>query len=228
MGRTLSRNAVRIWVVVGAVVLLPLAACGGGDDSTGAATDSTEAPTDEAPTDQAPADTDEAPAETDEAPAETDEAQDAADEAADDAADPGDFDFGTGVARVTIGDTDYEFDLTSGFTVCQDIFGGLQVAGENASGDANVDMWIPPVDWETYTDGRYDPPSVIVEDDTANTRWIADPGRVELISDWPPESRVDSYTKDGNAATGSATFVDDYAIDAVEPVPGTFEVACES
>ena len=88
-------------------------------------------------------------------------------------------------------------------------------------------MWIPPADWESYSDGRYDPPAVIVEDDDLNTRWIADPNRVELLPDWPPESKVDSYEKEGNAASGSANFVDDYALEAVESVSGTFEVACE-
>lgn len=141
--------------------------------------------------------------------------------------DPDDFDFGTGIARVTIGDTTYEFDLSEGFTVCRDVFGGLQVAGNDSTGEANVDMWIPPEDWESYDDGRYDPPAIIVEDDALNARWIADSNRVELISEWPPESRVDSYSKSGDAATGSATFVDDYAFRDSDPVEGTFEVSCE-
>lgn len=219
MRRVRSASTARNWTAVGAVIVLPLAACGGDDDTTEPATDSTTEPADNAPADQADAD---------EAQDAVDPAENAAQDAAEgDTPNPDDFDFGTGIARVTIGDTAYEFDLTTGFTVCQDVFGGLQVAGNNASGDANVDMWIPPADWESYTDGRYDPPAIIVEDDTLNARWIADPKRVDLIPEWPPESKVDGYSKDGNAATGSATFVDDYAIDDIEPVEGTFEVACE-
>ncbi|NNE95147.1 MAG: hypothetical protein HKN24_03885 [Acidimicrobiales bacterium] len=207
-------------VTVTLVACLTLSACGGDDEETETTTDSTTTlVADAEPDDSGAGDAD----------ATTDTAESAAEDVPEeDAQDAGDFDFGTGVARVTIGDTSYEFDLTTGFTVCQDIFGGLQVAGNDASGDANVEMWIPPTDWETYTDGRYDPPSIIVEDDTLNVRWIADSNRVELIPDWPAASNVDSYTKDGNASTGTATFVDDYSFSEGEPVAGTFEVACEN
>ncbi len=190
----------RRWVATAALLALPLAACGGDDDAEPAAEPASE-PADEP-------------------------AAEPAEEPADDGAD-GDFGFGTGIARVTIGERTYEFDLTSGFSVCRDVFGGLQIGGQTSDGSANIDMWIPPTDWETYTDGRYDPPAITLEDDTLNTRWIADPNRVELLPDWPAESQVDSYDKDGNAAAGAATFVDDYALDAPTPISGTFEVACD-
>ncbi len=213
MGTTLVK------VMFTVVVFLTLSACGGDDEQTETATDSTAPPVADAEPDQA---------DTGDADAPTDTAESAAEDVPEvDVPDAGDFDFGTGVARVTIGDTSYEFDLTTGFTVCQDIFGGLQVAGNDASGEANVEMWIPPTDWETYTDDRYDPPSIIVEDDTLDVRWIADSNRVELIADWPAASNVDSYTKNGNASTGTATFVDDYSFSEGDPVAGTFEVACE-
>jgi hypothetical protein len=201
------------------VVFLTLSACGGGDEQTEITTDFTETPVTEAEPDQADAGDADAPTDT----TETD-AEDVPDV---DVPDAGTYGFGTGVARLTIGVTSYEFDLTTGFTVCQDIFGGLQVAGNDASGEANVQMWIPPTDWETYSDDRYDPPSIIVEDDTLDVRWIADSNRVELIPDWPAASNVDSYAKEGNAATGTATFVDDYSFSEGEPVSGTFQVACE-
>lgn len=92
-----------------------------------------------------------------------------------------------------IGDTSNEFDLTAGFTVCQDVFGGLQVAGNNASG------------MRTSTCG--------------SRRTTARP---------TPTARVDTFAKEGDAASGSATFVDDSALDDVEPVQGSFEVACEN
>jgi hypothetical protein len=132
---------------------------------------------------------------------------------------------------VTVGDTRYEFDLTSGFVVCRDVFGGMQVAGPSAdSEDVTIDAWIPPTNWETFDDGRYDPPSLSISDDTANTKWVADPGRTELFANFPEESMVDSYEKDGLAASGTATFIDEYALlrgETPEPVQGTFEIACE-
>jgi hypothetical protein len=140
------------------------------------------------------------------------------------------FDFGTGTAVVTVGDNRYEFDLTAGFVVCRDVFDAIQVSGPSAA-DENVslDAWIPPTDWESFDDGRYDPPQVTIEDDTNDAKWVADQARVELLPDFPEESRVDSYEKDGMSAAGTATFIDEYALlrgDPAEPVQGTFEIAC--
>lgn len=141
------------------------------------------------------------------------------------------FDFGEGQARVTIGDTTYEFDLTSQFSVCREVFGAIQVAGNSVDNEEiSITAWIPPTDWESYDDGRYDPPSIEVEhtDSTTNSQWRADQGRVELIPDWPVESRVENYELNGLRASGTATFIDEYDFDGSrEPIQGSFEFACE-
>lgn len=149
----------------------------------------------------------------------------------DDDGDSDGFDFGTGTASVTIGDKTYEFDLSTDFVVCRDVFGAIQAAGPSVDGDdVTFDAWIPPTDWESYSDNRYDAPNISVEDDVNNVKWVADPGRSEILENFPEESRIDSYDKDGLKASGTATFVDEYALlrgDAPESVQGTFEIACK-
>lgn len=136
------------------------------------------------------------------------------------------FDFGSGLARVTIDGTPYEFDLNAGFAVCRDVFDAIQVSGAGADGaPTQIDMWIPPTDWESYEDERYDPPNIEVEDETSNTIWIADLDYAEA-NGLEGQSQVDSYDKDGLAASGSATFHVRRG-DAPSPVEGTFEVSCE-
>jgi hypothetical protein len=164
-------------------------------------------------------------------PADDDSSDDGDDASGDDDdADDG-LDFGEGTAVVTIDDRRYEFDLTEGFTVCRDVFGGMQVAGASTeSEDIDLDAWIPPTDWESYDDGRYDPPSITVDDGVNNAKWVADQNRVEILANFPEESRVESYEKDGLAASGTATFIDEYALlrgETPEPAQGTFEIACE-
>ena len=146
-----------------------------------------------------------------------------------DSGNSGAFNFGAGKAVVTIGDTTFEFDLKTGSAVCRDVFGGLQVSGKS-SDDENVklDMWIPPTNWDTYDDNRYDPPSVEVEDDTENKDWVADQNSGYQIE--AGKGQVDSYEKDGLKASGKATFTDVYALlggGSAETIQGTFEVSCE-
>jgi hypothetical protein len=137
--------------------------------------------------------------------------------------------FGSGTAVVTVGDARYEFDLTAGSSVCRDVFDGLQLVGaSDESRDITVDMWIPPTDWATYADERYDAPSIEVQDDTLNVDWLADPASVRNLAEG--SSQVDSYDKDGLTAAGTATFVDTRALDRGESpasVQGTFQVSCD-
>ena len=77
------------------------------------------------------------------------------------------FDFGSGGAVVTIGDERFEFSMateTIGTTtylgVCQELFGLIQADGHGADGRAiTVGIMIPLLDWDSYEDERYDPPS---------------------------------------------------------------------
>jgi len=86
---------------------------------------------------------------------------------------------------------------------------------------------IPPLDWETYADGRYDPPSVelkITSTAEDNARWRADAGWAQE-NDKAGMSQVDSYQKDGLTASGSAMFANAWNGEA-ESVQGSFEISC--
>jgi hypothetical protein len=146
------------------------------------------------------------------------------------------FDFGAGAAVVTIGDQRYEFSMatetigsTTYVAICREVFGLIQADGHASDGRAiTVDLMIPPVDWDSYEDGRYDPPRIVVDIDDPYARWIAD-------ADWAAangvegQSQVDAYVKDGLYATGSATFFEEGALfqdPPGVPVEGAFEVRC--
>ena len=204
-------HKLRLTIVLGLVALLfaGLSACGGDDDDNGE---------DTSPAAERSGD--------DEDNANDDSGND---DGTEDNDDSGGFDFGAGTAVVTIGDRTFEFDLTSGSAVCRDVFDAIQVSGKSTD-DENVtlSMWIPPSNWDTFDDNRYDPPSVEVEDDTNNNQWIADPNSPYEIDGG--NSQVDSFEKDGLRASGTATFTDAYALlrgESLEPVQGTFEVSCE-
>lgn len=135
----------------------------------------------------------------------------------------------TGSAVVTVGDVTYEFSLAGTTTIgsstlvglCRPIFGMLQGSGFVTDGrDITVDMEIPPVDWESFEDDRYDPPAIEVEDEEAGVQWVADSGN-EFLSG----SGVGDYEQDGTVASGTATFVNEFEPDS-DPVEGTFEIDC--
>lgn len=79
--------------------------------------------------------------------------------------------------------------------------GAIKLAGE-----------IPPADWATYTDGRYDPPKLEVEDEAADIVWIAS-------EEWAAtngiegSSQIDSYEIEGLTASGTATFISRRAVE---------------
>jgi hypothetical protein len=139
-------------------------------------------------------------------------------------------------AVVTIGDERYEFSMatetigsTTYLSVCQELFGLIQADGHATDGRAiTVAIMIPPLDWDSYEDERYDPPRIVVDIDDPYARWVAD-------ADWAfangvdGQSQVDAYEKDGLYAAGSATFMEESALFQSPPgvpVLGTFEVRC--
>jgi hypothetical protein len=141
--------------------------------------------------------------------------------------DDNEIDFGDGLVVVTIGDDRFEFDMTEGFNVCRDVFGGLQFAGAGTDGrDTSVSGWIPPANWESFDDNRYDAPNIEVDNDETNSQWLADVERAEERGYTPGTSQVDSFEIDGLHASGTATFIDSFAIGEREPVKGTFEITC--
>lgn len=124
-------------------------------------------------------------------------------------------------AVVTIGDARYEFTLNRD---CRSLFGVLVGVGQSADGQTVVNMQIPP---ET---GAVSEPSIRVDDRAKNLDWRAGGDVIgELAGVSAGDSQVDDFKNDGKRASGTATFLDMYAVlqGKVEPVQGRFEFACE-
>lgn len=140
-------------------------------------------------------------------------------------------DFGDGMAVITVGGNRYELSASTstidGQTlvgVCRVLFGIIQGIGYSVE-DPSVtfELEMPPPNWDTFEDDRYDPPRIEVEVGDEH-QWMAD-------SDDPlaAGSSVDEWEMDGGRAAGTATFVDrlvSLAGGTPEPVEGTFEIAC--
>ena len=195
------------------------------DVGTDEAADGGEAPDDDAPDDDAP----DADASNDEGL--DDEVQEMVDG----------LDFGDGAARVTIGDTTYEFALGGNSTVgsttylgiCQQLFGMMAGAGYDSGGRAiTVDFEILPDDWESYDDGRFDSTSnrLEVEDEETGVAWAADESLAELYPETAGSSQIDEWISDGSRASGTATFIPleswSAPVEGASPVTGSFELGC--
>jgi hypothetical protein len=141
-------------------------------------------------------------------------------------------DFGSGMAVVTIGDERFEFEITGDLAsgVCREVFGALQVAATSSDGrDITLSMIIPPEDWATYDDNRYEPPAIGILDDSEQIR--RDFQANEALEEFQGSgmSQVDSFELDGLTASGTATFIDSWALvlgNDAEPVQGTFALDC--
>ncbi|MEX1296526.1 MAG: hypothetical protein AB1Z67_10175 [Candidatus Limnocylindrales bacterium] len=215
------------WLALLLALSLVLVACGGDDeaeaetaDPTAAAVEATEAAeaTDEPAADEVTGTDEDTAGEGENADSEVPDA--IADLASD-----------SGSATVTIGDETFEFSLAGTQTIdgttyvgrCQSLFGMVLGSGFATDGrDITVDLEIPPVDWESYEDDRFDAPAIEVEDNVNNASWVADQAD-EFVSG----SSIGEYEQEGTTASGSATFVNQWAPDS-EPVEGTFELDCEA
>ena len=119
-------------------------------------------------------------------------------------------------AVVVIGDERYEFaDL-----YCVTIAGAL--GAESLGGNPQVNIDLPPQDWET-SGSDWDPPSIRVQVDDPEHDYKAG-GNYTGLS--PDQSQVTSFDSDGRHATGTATFFDDVSHADPSSVTGTFEVTC--
>lgn len=151
-----------------------------------------------------------------------------------------DLDFGDGTARVTVGDVDYEFSLggnesangTTYIGVCQELF-GLITGNGFVPGDpeTTIDFEIPPPDWDTYDDGRFDSSEPRIEIELGDDGgWAAD---LTLATNRPEiegQSQIDEWTLDGSVAVGTATFIEmepfSAPVEGAVPVEGSFEIGC--
>jgi hypothetical protein len=138
-------------------------------------------------------------------------------------------------AEITVGDQTYSFDMAGIEQPCSvtdtsvsgvfalDADGTPIPAGDPATALA-LSFVITPEDWETQ---NLQEPQIGVDDAAAGIRWQAGETGSTVIQ--PGQSQIDSWTRDGNAASGDATFVDLNAVLAggdVEPVSGTFDISC--
>ena len=240
-----SRVAGRMvgWLALLLAGVMVVAACGnGGDEAATDTADETAEVTATAEVATAGAEAATAEAEVATAEAATAEADDDAEAATDGAsADPDasgegqvsdtleDLASDSGAATVTIGDQTYEFTLAGTTTVgsttyvgrCQSIFGMIAASGFVSDGrDITVDMEIPPVDWASYTDDRFDAPAIQVEDNEANANYVANES-----DEFVTGSGVSEFEQAGGSASGTAMFVNAWDPES-EPVEGSFEVDC--
>lgn len=207
-------TSLRSLTIVVVAMMTVMAACSNGDDGSDPST---------APAESAVA---QASAATDDQAAVNTTNEEAGSEPT--AGDAAALDFGSGTGSITLGGETFELAVGPGTGICRDVFDMIQASGKVTDGrDIQGDFSIPPLDWESYEDQRYDPPSVELEitstgDDNAD--WRADAGWAEDF-DKVGQSQVDSYEKDGLTASGTATFAN--AWDASdESVQGSFEISC--
>jgi hypothetical protein len=128
-----------------------------------------------------------------------------------------------GTAAVEIGDFRYEFNATPGsIRRCDpDFFGAfwvIGITGEGMSGDT-VEMLLPPEGDPNHSDA----PRVTVTDEENGIDWIADPDSLVTNAD---QTKVDSWTVDGNGVSGTATFLKAGDTNDGELVTGTFQADC--
>ncbi len=205
----------QVLVVCGAM-LLPLAACGGSDESSdgsGDAATATEAPPPDGDTDGTVAE----PAAEATTPA-----------SGDDGGESGGS--GPSTATATIGGETYEFS-TEGAVVAQcqtDMFGVFSVQLPGVDGDSGINIIALLEGTDPAVVEQVDAVQVSVGDDD----WVADESSDLFdMSDalQPGMSQVDSVEIDGSTVSGTATFVRQLSVfggGEPETVTGTFEATC--
>ncbi|MGI9624844.1 MAG: hypothetical protein ACR2PK_18585 [Acidimicrobiales bacterium] len=216
------------------VLVLLAAACGGDDDSSEGSDDGSQQSEAEDGGDTADTDAgEEASGSTDDGGDEPAPEPEPAEEEEQPAPETQGSGIGSERAIVTIGDETFEFDMSVGCIALGGAVGGF---GITADGLVTADFDIPPEDWETSGDD-WGPPGIRVQDDRLDDSqagvhhpdWRADEEWSRDTPELAGATQVESYTVNGPAASGTATFTDTWAHalgkDA-PPVPGTFEINC--
>lgn len=193
----------RVWILFFAFSLL-IAACGGGGDE-GAA-------------DQSPSTTQPPAGDAPDQPESTAPSDEPADEPKDE---PGSFD--ENKAIVTVGDKTYEFDADVAIVGrCEpNFFGAFWVNGTGADDPGTgLNMLIIPEEAVNHEETS----TITVNlTDSEGRKWRADEDGGEGAN--AGESRVTSFTIDGNKVSGTASFVDTYGTDGAT-AEGTFTATC--
>jgi hypothetical protein len=95
-----------------------------------------------------------------------------------------------------------------------------------------IEFELPPADWESYEDGRFDtsPPRMKIEDVATEEAWIADLTLADSYPEIAGSSQIDAWVTDGTSASGTATFTAitpwSAPVEGAEPLQGTFELGC--
>jgi hypothetical protein len=141
-------------------------------------------------------------------------------------------------AVVTIGDEEFVGEETRS---CISLGGAVEGIFYAADGDVEIEIEIPPEDWEEDDQSDWSPPSVVVTDERPDPRVAWQSGTAQFMpgsevedEDYAGVAVVDSFTVDGSSASGSATYIDDQALVQAradgtpipEPVGGSFEISC--
>jgi len=201
----------KLYSLIAVLLLVFAVACGGDDDDGGSGSSSADSGSQAA-----------APTENDD-----DEPED---ESSDDSDSSGDSDGSSGgasssgleagKASVTIGDEIFEFDVT-----CVVSFGAVGGGGQ-ASDGSDVDLGID------IRPAEFGPSNLRVTDDRETVRRVFSANEedaAEVPGVQPGQSQVDDFTIDGGMASGTATFIDTWALtlgESAEPVQGSFAMNC--
>lgn len=145
---------------------------------------------------------------------------------------------GDASAVVTVGDEEFVAEESDS---CISAGGAIQGMFTAADGDIEMEIELPPEDWETDTQSEWSPPKIVVVDERGDARlaWQTGtaqftPGSEVADEDYAGVAVVESYSVDGSSASGTATFIDDQGLVQAradgtpipEPVGGSFEVSC--
>ena len=114
------------------------------------------------------------------------------------------------------------------------MFGAIAGGGYDIRDGRTVTMEfdLPPADWESYDDGRFDdmPPRVKIEDEVTGASWVADVSLADSFPEVAGSSQVDEWALGDRSASGTATFIAiepfGSPVEGAGPLEGTFELAC--
>lgn len=139
---------------------------------------------------------------------------------------------GSGSATLTIGIEQFDFDQEM---ICIALGGAVSGTFRNDEGvEVNID--VPPEDWETSTTGDWEAPSLTLRDERDEMNWRifeAGPEIATTYGDTAEGAVITDFSVDGSHATGNGMAIDTFAVtranaggEAPSPVPVTFGFEC--
>lgn len=130
-------------------------------------------------------------------------------------------------ARVTIGDEEY---VAATQDLCFGVAGTFTASFTNDGRVIQIDIDLPPEDWAPGDGSDWDPPSIRVDVGDDN-QFVAGSAELKMDGRDGPFSRFDEIVRGDRHASGTAVFVDNFAVVNMdrtpEPIAGTFEITCK-